>query len=339
MAKSKILVLFDTAGTPPSDQDFTEELKTEDWETEKHVIDTLKSLGHDVKTLGVYDDISLVINTVAEDEPDVVFNLTEHFHGVAEFDRNVVGLLELLQVTYTGTGPAGLMLCKNKGTSKKILTYHHIKNPHFAVYHRGSRVHRPKKLRFPLLVKPLKEEGSAGIAQASFVENDESLSERVRFIHESLRQDAIAEEYIEGRELYVSILGNQRLEAFQIREMKFGETPEDEPKIATYKAKWDAKYRKRWGIKNIFADKLEEKIKEKISQLSRKAYRALHIRGYGRIDLRLTPKNEIFILEANPNPHLAKYEDFAESAQRAGISYEKLIQRILNLAFIRRTER
>ncbi len=332
----KVLVLFDTAGTPPVDQDFTEELKTEDWETERNVINTLKGLGYKIETLGVYDDATLIINGVAECEPDIVFNLTEHFHGEAYLDKNVAGLLELLEVSYTGAGPTGLMLCKNKGLSKEILTFHRIKNPRFAIFYKGMRIRRPKRLRFPLFIKPLKEEASTGIAQASFVENDAEFCERVRFIHESLKQDAIAEEYINGRELYVSILGNRRLQTFEIREMQFGETTEDEPKIATYKAKWDEKYRKRWKIKNVFAGELPEDVSKRIRDVCKKVYRVLQIQGYGRIDLRLTPENEIFILEANPNPYLAKEEDFAESAAKAGIPYDRLIQRILNLAFQRK---
>lgn len=334
--KLNVLVLFDTAGTPPADQDFTQELKTDDWETERNVIDTLKGLGYEVETLGVYDDASLIINGVAEYDPDIVFNLTEHFHGAAHLDKNVVGLLELLQVPYTGTGSPGLMLCKNKGISKEILTFHRIKNPRFDIFYRGMRIRRPKRLRFPLFIKPLSEEASMGIAQASFVENDADFCERIRFVHESLKQDAIAEEYIDGRELYVSILGNQRLQAFELREMKFGQTPEDEPKIATYKAKWDEKYRKRWGIKNVFAGQLPDAISERIREVCKRVYRVLQIQGYGRIDLRLTPESEIFILEANPNPYLAKHEDFAESGAKAGISYDRLIQRILNLALRRK---
>ena len=335
--KLDILVLFDSAGSPPPDQDFTKELngKNEDWETEVNVIETLKKLGHNVGTLGVYDDVNIIIKKIKENRPDVVFNLTEVFQGKTHFDKNVVSLLEILGVPYTGAGPEGLMVCNDKAMSKKILTYHRIKVPRFQVFRRGKRVWHPKKIRFPIVVKPLREEASTGISQASFVEDDSGLYERIGFIHNSLNMDAIAEEYIEGRELYVSVIGNQRLRVFPIREMKFSQIPEDEPKMATYKAKWDYKYRERWGIKNVFAGRLPNGVEGRIAKTCRRAYRILRIQGYGRFDLRLTPGNEVFILEANPNPVLSRYEDLAQSADKVGISYDMLLKRIITLAMLK----
>lgn len=331
MGKLKILVLFDSAGTPPADQDFREEFKSKDFGTEKDVITALKKLGHYVRTLGVYDDINIIVEEIKENEPDVVFNLTEQFLGHSHFDRNVVGLLELLEVPYTGSNPAALMLCKNKGITKKILTYHKIKVPNFAIFYRGKKIFKPQKLRFPLFIKPLREEASTGIAKASFVEDDKCFIERVEFIQETLNQDVIAEEYIDGREFYVSILGNKRLQVFPIREIKFGKLEDDSPKIATYKAKWDLKYRKKWGIRNTFATGIPEDTENRIFNICKRAYKVLHIHGYGRIDLRLTKDNEVYILEANPNPHIEDGEDFAKSAEKAGINYPELIQRIVNL--------
>jgi D-alanine-D-alanine ligase len=178
-------------------------------------------------------------------------------------------------------------------------------------------------------VKPLREEASYGISMASFVTDDKSFIERVQFVHESMGQDVIAEEYVEGRELYVSLLGNQRLTVFPPREMVFAEVPEDEPKIATFKAKWDDKYRERWGIKNRFASSLPEGVEKKIERLSKKAYTHLYLKGYARLDLRLTAQNEIVFIEANPNPFIAKDEDYARLAAKAGVEYDPLIQRIL----------
>ena len=205
--------------------------------------------------------------------------------------------------------------------------------PEFVTIARGKRIARPKRLRFPILVKPLKEEASYGIAQASFVENDEQFRERVQFIHEKCDNDVIAEEYIEGRELYVSILGNHRLQVFPIRELVFKEVPPDEPKIATYKAKWDEEYRKRWGLLNRFAEGLEPDVASRIEQTCKRIYRLLTIDGYARLDLRLTPDNEVYFIEANPNPILAADEDYAQSALKANVPYPQLIDRIIRLGF------
>lgn len=335
--KYKVLVLFDSAGTPPANQDFSRELKTEDWAAEGHVIDALKRLGHDVRMIGVYEEPRLIIDEVKAHPPDVVFNLTEHFNARSAYDRNVVGLLEMLDVRYTGSGPTGLTLCKNKGMAKEILAYHRIRVPDSAIFPAGSTIRRPKRLTFPLFIKPLEEEASYGISQDSFVENDQAFEERVRFIHERMNQEALAEEYIDGRELYVSILGDSRLQVFPIREVIFSEMPEGRPRFSTFKAKWDDAYRKRWGIQNIFAEGLPDGMAERIAKICQKVYRVLRIRGYGRIDLRVTPEGEIVILEANPNPNLDRDDEFAQSAMKAGLTYETLIQRILRLGLAERS--
>ncbi|HKX63615.1 MAG TPA: hypothetical protein VJS65_17285, partial [Verrucomicrobiae bacterium] len=247
------------------------------------------------------------------------------------FDQNIVSVLAMQGVPFTGCGSTGLTLCKHKGISKKILGYHRIHVPGFVVLPRGRRVGHPRRLKFPILVKPLKEESSLGISQASFVENNDQFRERVQFIHEKYDNDVIAEEYIEGRELYVSILGNHRLDVFPIRELVFREVPPDEPKIATYKAKWDEEYRKRWGLQNQFAEGLDPAVVRRIEQTCRRIYRLLTIDGYARLDLRLTPRNEVYFIEANPNPMLAGDEDFAQSALKGGLTYAQLIARILKL--------
>jgi len=230
---------------------------------------------------------------------------------------------------FTGCGSTGLTLCKHKGISKKILHYHGIHVPNFLVMLRGQRIGRPRQLKFPILVKPVREEASYGISQASFVENDEQFRERIAFIHEKYNSDAIAEEYIEGRELYVSLIGNVRLTVFPIRELVFREVPSNEPKIATYNAKWDEEYRKRWGLENRFAEDLDPALVTKIQETCKDIYRLLTIDGYARIDLRLTPENKLYFIEANPNPILADDEDFALAAGKAGLLYPQLIERIV----------
>ncbi|TMQ01973.1 MAG: ATP-grasp domain-containing protein [Verrucomicrobia bacterium] len=329
--KLKILALFDAIAPTTLDQDLSAELKTEDWKTEANVLAALRELDHDTDHLAIFDDLDLLRQKLQGFGPDVIFNLADQFKNNRAFDQNIVSFLEMHGVPFTGCGSTGLTLCKHKGISKKILGYHRIRVPEFVTIARGKRIARPKRLRFPILVKPLKEEASYGIAQASFVENDEQFRERVQFIHEKCDNDVIAEEYIEGRELYVSILGNHRLQVFPIRELVFKEVPPDEPKIATYKAKWDEEYRKRWGLLNRFAEGLEPDVASRIEQTCKRIYRLLTIDGYARLDLRLTPDNEVYFIEANPNPILAQDEDYAQSALKANVPYPQLIDRIIRL--------
>jgi D-alanine-D-alanine ligase len=329
--KLKVLALFDAIRPTTVDQDLSHELKTEDWKTEANVLEALQELGCAAEHLAIFDDTDLIRQKFQSFQPELIFNLADQFKNNRAFDQNIVSFLELHDVPFTGCGSTGLTLCKHKGISKKILGYHRIRVPDFAVIPRGKRVVRPKRLSFPILVKPLKEEASLGIAQASFVENDDQFKERVAFIHEKYDNDVIAEEYIEGRELYVSVLGNHRLQVFPLRELVFKEVPPDEPKIATYKAKWDEEYRKRWGIQNEFARALDPALVRRIEQACKKIYRLLAIDGYGRLDLRLTADNQIVFIEANPNPVLARDEDFAQSALQADLAYPQLIERIAQL--------
>jgi D-alanine-D-alanine ligase len=329
--KLKVLVLFDGVQPTPIDADLSEEMKTEDWQTEANVMAALTELGHTAEHLAIFDDVDLVRQKIESFQPDVLFNLVEQFKNNPGFDQNIVSFFEMQGLPFTGCGSTGLTLCKHKGISKKILHYHGIHVPNFVVIPRGQRIGRPKQLKFPILVKPVKEEASYGISRASFVETDESFRERVSFIHEKYNSDAIAEEYIEGRELYVSIMGSVKLTVFPIRELIFREVPPNEPRIATYKAKWDEKYRKRWGLKGQFAENLDPALVSGIEKTCKEIYRLLTIDGYARIDLRLTSDNKAYFIEANPNPHLASDEDFAESAGKAGLKYPQLIEKIIRL--------
>jgi D-alanine-D-alanine ligase len=327
--KLKVLVLFDGIRPTKIDQDLSKEMKTKEWKTEANVMAALTSLGYTAEHLAIFDDLDLVRQKLESFSPDVLFNLVEQFKNNPGFDQNIVSLLEMQGVPFTGCGATGLVLCKHKGISKKILGYHHIHVPNFVVIPRGQRIARLKRPKFPILVKPVKEEASYGISQASFVESDEQFRERVAFIHEKHDSDVIAEEYIEGRELYVSVMGNRRLSVFPIRELIFREVPPNEPKIATYSAKWDEEYRKRWGLQNQFAEGLDPALVAHIEETCKRIYRLLTIDGYTRIDLRLTAANEVYFIEANPNPHLAEDEDFAQSASKAGLAYPQLIDRII----------
>ncbi len=330
--KLKVLALFDAIRPTTIDQDLSKEMKTEDWKTEANVLAALGELGYTTEHLAIFDNLDLLRQKLETFAPDVIFNLADQFKNNRGFDQNIASLLEMQGVPFTGCGATGLVLCKHKGTSKKILGYHHIHVPNFVVIPRGQRIARLKRPKFPLLVKPVKEEASYGISQASFVTSDEQFRERVAFIHEKHDADVIAEEYIEGREFYVSVMGNLKLTVFPIRELVFGEVPPNEPKIATYKAKWDEEYRKRWGLQNQFPEGLEPALVAQIEETCKRIYRLLTIEGYARIDLRLTAANEIYFIEANPNPILAADEDFAQAAGKAGLSYPQLIDRIIRQA-------
>jgi D-alanine-D-alanine ligase len=329
--KLKVLVLCDGVRPTKIDEDLSEEMKTEDWQTEANVMAALAELGHTAEHLAIFDDVDLVRQKMESFQPDVLFNLVEQFKNNPGFDQNIVSLLEMQGVPFTGCGATGLTLCKHKGISKKILGHHGIPTPNFVVIPRGQRIGGPKKMKFPILVKPVKDEASYGISRASFVQNEEQFRERIAFIHEKHSSDAIAEEYIDGRELYVSIMGNTRLIVFPIRELIFREVPANEPKIATYKAKWDEGYRKRWGLDGQFPENLEPALIKEIEKMCKDIYRLLTIDGYARIDLRLAPDNKIYFIEANPNPHLAADEDFAQSAAKAGLNYPQLINAIIRL--------
>src|SRR5690606_11056801 len=274
-----------------------------------------------------------------EMSPHIVFNLMENFTEVGVFDQNIVSYLELLKVPYTGCNPRGLMLSRDKALSKTLLAYHRIPVPDFAVFRVGRAVQRPKRLTFPLIVKSLTQEASIGISQASVVENDERLRERVHFVHRSIGTDAIVERYIEGRELYVGILGNVALKVFPVWELDLDQLPRESWRIATERVKWSARYQQKHRIMSGPAVGLSDALTERIQRICRRVYRTLDLSGYARIDLRLTPDGQVYVLEANPNPQTAYGEDFAESAEAAGLSYEHLLDRIRRLGLAWRPDR
>lgn len=330
----KVLVLFDLARVPTSGETFSPEVlqKQEDKPTEADVLTCLQRLGHEVETLPVFNDVSSIIDKLKSFAPDVVFNLTESFHSNRAHEPNVPALLELMKARYTGARPDGLMLCKDKALAKKVLAYHRVRVPHFVISTGSRPLKRLKRFVFPAFVKPIGEESSDGISKASFAKSEEEALERARFIQEKFHCDALIEEYIEGRELYLSVLGNRKLTVFPPREIFFNEVPEDEPKFATYQAKWNDAYRKKWGIQNGPARELPPDLADKLTRLARKVYRVLKIQGFGRIDVRVKPSGEIVTIEANPNPSLAREDDFAQSAAAAGMDYDALIQKILDSA-------
>ncbi len=338
MRKLRILALMHGDLVPPEDTTGVD-LATAEWRTEYNVITTLREMGHEVRPLGVRDDLEVVHTAINEWKPHIAFNILEEFGGIAVYDQNIVAYLELLQVAYTGCNPWGLMLSRDKSLSKKILSYHRIPVPEFAVFPVGRAVRRRKRLSFPLIVKSISQEASVGISQASIVDNDDKLQERVAFIHKNIGTDAIAERYIEGRELYVGVLGNMQLQVFPVWELFMSGMPDEVQHIATERVKWSHKYQDKYGITSGEAKGLPEGMLTKIQNHAKRIYRVLNLSGYARIDLRLEPSGKVYVLEANPNPEIAHREDFADSAEKAGISYQTLLQRIINLGLRWRPDR
>lgn len=335
--KQKVLLVFDSPFSAPPGYDYSEELKDDNWSAERAILKSLMDNGHDVRALGLHNEIQVLIDEVRKHRPGVVFNSAEVFRQKSRFDKNIAWILETLEVPYTGASPANLLVCNDKALSKKVLTFHKIRNPEFQTFRRGGETRSSNQLKFPAIVKPVTEEASRGISQASVVESPEALQDRIRFIHESMRSDAIAEEYISGRELYVSIIGNERLQVLPFREIVFEKVPVEEHRIATYKAKWDNVYRKKWGIRNVLAKDIDEELSKRIAEVCKQAYRALNMQSYARFDIRVTASGEIHILEANANPSLAPDDELALSAEKAGISYPQLIEKIVGLALARNT--
>jgi D-alanine-D-alanine ligase len=323
---------------PPSDVSDLRESEIDKFRTEYNVLAALESLGHDVRVLGIGDRLGDLRRSIRDWNPHVVFNLLDEFSGIVSYDHYVVAYLELMRQPYTGCNPRGLMLSRDKVLTKQILASHRISTPAFHLFPFGRRFREPKRLKFPLFVKSATEDASYGISQASLVDDMQSLKERVEFIHEHVQSDALVEEFIDGRELYVGVLGNARLTTFPIWELDFGTLSKLQARIATRKAKWDRNYQQRHGIATREARELTPAQLTDLPRLAKRIYRALHMTGYARMDLRMRGDGKVFLLEANANPDLTFGEDFAESAAAVGLGYETLIRRIVSLGLAYRPE-
>ncbi len=331
MRRGKALVIVHSTLVPPESLDGRSEKEIEEWRTEYDVVSHLRQSGHDVRVLGIRDSLIELRAAIDEWKPDVVFNLLEEFDGIVTYDQHVVAYLELMRQPYTGCNPRGMLLSRDKALSKQLLSYHRISTPQFLLAPRGKKLIVPRRFRFPLFVKSATDDASYGIAHASVVHDAKQAAERVAFIHEQIHSDALVEEYIEGRELYVGVLGNDRLTVLPVWEMTFGSLPESLPAIATRKVKWDRRYQQRYGITTGYAEHLPEEVVARLDRLSRRIYRALHLTGYARMDFRLRGDGALYVLEANANPNLAADEDLAQSALKANIPYDDLLHRILSL--------
>lgn len=336
--KLRVLALMHHDLVPPETLEGVDEKQFLWFKATYDVVDALRVLGHDVIKLGVEDEIKPLRLALGEHKPHIVFNLLEGFRGLPYLDQNVVGYLELHRMPYTGNNPRGLILARDKALSKKILHYHRLATPEFMVFPVGRRVNRRVKVEHPLIVKSLTDDSSVGISQASIVHTREKLIERVEFLHETLGSSVIAEQYIEGREFYVGVLGNQVLKVFPTWELKLDTLPPSAARIATEKVKWDLGYQNKHQIKWGPADDLDDVTVRMLERVSKKIYRLLDLSGYARLDFRLDASGRAFFLEANPNPDISSDEELACSAAAAGLNYEGLLQKILNLG-LRRVSR
>jgi len=332
--KLRVLVLLHQDLMPPETLEGVENREKEAWRTEYDVITTLRQMGHEVFPCGLRSDLGVIAKALEEHKPHVAFNLLEEFDGRALYDQHVVSYLELSRLPYTGCNPRGLTLAHDKALTKKILSYHRIPVPGFAVFPMNQKVVYHKRLKFPLFVKSVVEEGSVGISQASVVYDEEKLRERVEFIHRQTSSHAIAEQYIEGREIYVSVIGNRRLQTYTPWELIISNLPEGSLNIATGRLKWNPEYQKKVGLVTKPAA-LEPELQRELEHLAKRTYRLLGLSGYARLDYRLAPNGKFYLLEANPNPQIAMNEDFADSAQHCGVKYPQLLQKIMTLGLSR----
>jgi D-alanine-D-alanine ligase len=331
MRKYRILLMVEKQLVPPEDVKDLSEAQLDDFRTEYDVLTTLRRPGHEVRVVGIGDHLTELRETIDEFRPHIVFNLLDEFSGIISYDHYVVAYLELIRQRYTGCNPRGMMLSRDKVLTKRVLATHRVATPAFRLFPFGRRYREPSRLTFPLFVKSATEDASLGISQASLVEDMKSLRERVQFIHEQIESDALVEEYIDGREIYVGVLGNTRLTTLPAWEMDFGTLTAHQARIATRKVKWDRKYQAKHGINTGKAQDLGDEQRELLSRLAKRTYRALYMSGFARMDFRLTSDGRAFLLEANANPNLSKGEDLADSAKAFGVSYTALVNRIVQL--------
>jgi D-alanine-D-alanine ligase len=344
-AKLKIAVLYDVWGdepvTPEAEQEkFAAKKKKKsakvkrEKEDREEIFEALEKLGHE-PSYQVLDGTPQCLTALAKCGADLVFNLTESFAGDDTKEMNVAAYLDLLGMHYTGGGPHAHFLAQDKSTAKKMFAFHGIKTPFFAMSYRG-RIDHAHDVSFPLIVKPVWEDGSIGINADAVVNSVKELMERVEYIQNEFDSPALIEEYIEGREIYAAILGSyESAQALPLVELDLSRLPEGTPKIASYDVKFEKDTAVHKLTKSHLVTDLDEETVVRVQQTGLAAYKAVKLRDYGRIDMRLTPKGEVYVLEANPNPWLSSKQEFAMAAKASGRSYVDLISEILEMAMAR----
>ena len=304
--------------------------------------EALRGLGHEVSRTSVAGDIVPIIEALRRSDPALLFNLAESFDGKSALESNVAALLNLLGLRYTGSSPAGLLMAGDKSLMKKVLSFHEILTPQFATVFRGALDH-VGDLRFPLIVKPPQEDASLGITSKSVVRDVKELFGTMDSLQREFQSPVLVEEFVEGREFYVGVLGNESPVALPVIELDFSAFPADRPKVASYEAKWGeggtgeagetgAEFA---GTKSIFPTDLSPALVQRMQAVAVEAFNALRLRDYGRVDLRVTPAEEIYVIEVNPNCYLERSGEFARAAAEQGLDHGVLVGRIVELAMAR----
>jgi D-alanine-D-alanine ligase len=301
----------------------------------EQIAGALKAAGHTPSMMSVDKDLAQTVRTLADEKPDLVFNVAESYDGKSALEGSVAGLLNLIDLRYTGSSPAGLMLAGDKSISTKMLSANGVKTPESSTLFRGS-IESAGKLSFPLIVKPPQEDASLGITGKSVVKDLQELFQQLDSLHGEYASPILVEEFIDGREFYVGVLGNAQPQALPVMEMDFTGFPADKPRIASWEAKWgddgDETGAEFAGTKSVFPGDLDEDLVERINAVAIDAFRALRLRDYARVDMRVKPDGQIYVLEINPNCYLEKNAEFARAAKQAEIDYDALIARIVELA-------
>ena len=294
--------------------------------------------GHECRRVAIDASVIPVVETLSQDRPDLVFNLAESFGGKSALESNVAALLNLLDLRYTGSSPAGLVVAGDKTLSKKVLSFHGIRTPEFATVYRGA-VDWAGEIQFPLIVKPPQEDASLGITQKSLVRDVKELLEKIGELQTEYQSPALAEQFIEGREFYVGVLGNANAKALPIIELDFSKFPSDRPRIASWAAKWgdegDSQGAEFEGTESVFPENLPDEWRERMQKVAVEAFHAMRLRDYARVDMRVTENGDVYVIEVNPNCYLEAKSEFARAAERDGLSYDALIGQIVELASAR----
>jgi D-alanine-D-alanine ligase len=304
----------------------------------RQIEDALRAGDHETRRVMVDNEVPILVQSLISDRPDLVINLAESFAGKSALESNIAALLNLLDLRYTGSSPAGLLVAGDKTLSKKVVQFHGIKTPEFATVYRGM-VDWAGDVKFPLIVKPPQEDASLGITNKSIVRDVRELLEKIAEIQGEYQSPALAEQFIEGREFYVGVLGNQNARALPIIELDFSKFPADRPRIASWAAKWgddgDAKGAEFEGTESVFPDNLPDELRDRIQKAAVDSFHALRLRDYARVDMRVTDAGEVYVIEVNPNCYLEANSEFARAAAHDGIGYDALIAQIVELASAR----
>ena len=309
--------------------------KTTPMEEFDYIAKKLENVGFNSYTLNIQDNLELMLNNLKKEKPDVIFNFVEIYKDNSRLEMNIAGLYELLGIPYTGAPALALANCQNKILAKRLLSTSGIRIPPFYIVTASSSryIHN---LNYPLFVKPAFEDASVGIENESIVSNSKQLRNRIEHVLKDFQQPALIEEFIEGRELNVSVMGDRRLRVLPISEIDFSTMPDHLHNIVSYQAKWDPHHESYHKTIPICPAPLPEAIEKRAKEIAFKAFKVMGCRDYARVDMRLAKNNKLYVLEVNPNPDITEGAGFMRSAEHSGLTYAQALKRIVNYAFARK---